>query len=339
MPKLIYGNSLASASILTPVATQPAAVIIADFTGSPTSGDAPLSVDFTDLSTGSVSTWAWTFGDEGTSSEQNPTHVYGSPGTYTVTLTVTGPAGSDVATRTAYIVANTSENLILWNKLGSDAEVANSETGPDFTKTGTILYYASKYDNGFYVTNDNNYLSTADLTTMNVSQGTIEFWITPRDNDPFWTNDQNLFWFGPAVGAGAGPTFYGWFSAAAQEIYFLAISNGSWTQGTMVKTGSVTDFDNTPDTHFHLGFVWDSTQSGTDRLDVYIEGVKRPTSIVSPGVRDNDWAQAPYNDPHSPNPVYLGATRTGSNSMQKIAMDNVKIWDYKKIDFSDRIYE
>jgi PKD repeat protein len=48
-----------------------------------------LSVDFTDLSTG-ASSWAWDFGDGNTSTQQNPTHVYASAGTYTVTLTVDG---------------------------------------------------------------------------------------------------------------------------------------------------------------------------------------------------------------------------------------------------------
>ena len=52
-------------------------------------------MDFTDLSTGVIDTWDWNFGDSVTSSEQNPTHIYTSEGSYQVTLTVTGPGGSD----------------------------------------------------------------------------------------------------------------------------------------------------------------------------------------------------------------------------------------------------
>jgi PKD repeat protein len=48
-----------------------------------------LQVDFTDASTGSISTYAWDFGDGNTSNLQNPTHTYGSDGTYIVCLTVT----------------------------------------------------------------------------------------------------------------------------------------------------------------------------------------------------------------------------------------------------------
>jgi len=79
---------------------------VADFTGSPTSGCAPLTVDFTDQSTGEIDSWSWDFGDGGTSTAQNPSHTYNSPGTYTVSLTVTGPGGSDTETKTNYITVS-----------------------------------------------------------------------------------------------------------------------------------------------------------------------------------------------------------------------------------------
>ena len=75
----------------------------ANFSGSPTSGAAPLGVAFTDLSTGTVTGWSWTFGDGGTASVQNPSHVYTAAGTYTVALTASGPLGSDLETKAAYV--------------------------------------------------------------------------------------------------------------------------------------------------------------------------------------------------------------------------------------------
>lgn len=87
------------------VFTVTAAPPVADFSASPTSGTAPLTVNFTNLSTGTISTYAWSFGDGGTSSLKNPSHTYGA-GTYTVSLTVTGPAGSDTKTRTDYITVS-----------------------------------------------------------------------------------------------------------------------------------------------------------------------------------------------------------------------------------------
>jgi subtilisin len=78
---------------------------VASFTGSPTSGHAPLNVDFSDLSTGKITSWSWNFGDTKTSTESNPSHTY-SPGTYTVSLTVTGPRGSNTLTRASYITVH-----------------------------------------------------------------------------------------------------------------------------------------------------------------------------------------------------------------------------------------
>jgi PKD repeat protein len=76
---------------------------VTNFTGTPTSGTAPLNVNFTDTSTGSPTSWSWTFGDGGTSTLRNPSHSYGTPGTYTVSLTATNAYGSDIETKAGYI--------------------------------------------------------------------------------------------------------------------------------------------------------------------------------------------------------------------------------------------
>ena len=76
---------------------------VADFSGTPTSGDYPLAVAFSDQSTGSPTSWSWTFGDGGNSTLQNPTYTYTAAGTYTVALTTTNTDGSDTATKTNYI--------------------------------------------------------------------------------------------------------------------------------------------------------------------------------------------------------------------------------------------
>jgi hypothetical protein len=80
-----------------------ASSLMADFTANTTSGDVPLTVHFTDLSTNAPISWAWTFGDGGTSTEQNPSHTYTAAGTYTVTLTATNAEGSDDEVKTGYI--------------------------------------------------------------------------------------------------------------------------------------------------------------------------------------------------------------------------------------------
>lgn len=79
----------------------------AGFSADPTTGNPPLNVQFTDLSADSVNTWSWDFGDGGNSLEQNPLHIYSNTGTYTVSLTVSGPGGSDSETKADYITVST----------------------------------------------------------------------------------------------------------------------------------------------------------------------------------------------------------------------------------------
>ncbi len=73
----------------------------ASFTRSPSSGEPPLTVQFTDTSTGTPTSWHWDFGDGNISTLQNPSHTYTAPGDYTVTLTVTNAYGED--TKTSYV--------------------------------------------------------------------------------------------------------------------------------------------------------------------------------------------------------------------------------------------
>ena len=92
-----------------PVGTGPQA----DFSASPLSGEAPLTVGFTDTSTGDFDSWDWTFGDGGTSTDQNPKHIYTDSDVYTVTLTIDGPSGSDTATKPNYISVLPEAELFL----------------------------------------------------------------------------------------------------------------------------------------------------------------------------------------------------------------------------------
>jgi PKD repeat protein len=87
-----------------PVATPP----VADFSGKPTTGDAPLTISFKDLSTNTPISWTWSFGDNSTenTTEQNPVHTYINPGNYTVSLNATNADGSDTQTRNEYIKVN-----------------------------------------------------------------------------------------------------------------------------------------------------------------------------------------------------------------------------------------
>ncbi len=82
---------------------------VASFTGTPTNGIAPLSVTFSDTSTGSITNWFWNFGDGGTTNlaTNGVVYAYNAAGVYTVSEIVTGPGGSSTHTQTSYIVVLT----------------------------------------------------------------------------------------------------------------------------------------------------------------------------------------------------------------------------------------
>ncbi len=109
---LTVTNAVGTASVTVPdlISVLPVPVPpTADFSGTPTSGDAPLEVTFTDLSTAGskpITDWLWDFGDTTTSAAANPTHTYAGPGTYTVALSVETEDGDDTQIKTAYIVVS-----------------------------------------------------------------------------------------------------------------------------------------------------------------------------------------------------------------------------------------
>lgn len=99
----------------------------AEFTATPVNGKVPLTINFTDLSTGHITSRLWDFGDGNSSTQQNPQHTYTTAGSYTVTLTVEGPLGYDPRIRKNYITVV--------------PEVANGDfelgTNGDWTETST----------------------------------------------------------------------------------------------------------------------------------------------------------------------------------------------------------
>lgn len=123
----------------------------AQFTASPTSGSAPLNVSFTNQSSDATS-WLWNFGDGGTSTQQNPSHIYEDPGAYTVVLTAYNDCGNDLETKTAYVsVGGASESSVVeWlhpvpgQVLRGSADLWTADT----SIPGAIDYVTYEYSGG-----------------------------------------------------------------------------------------------------------------------------------------------------------------------------------------------
>ena len=130
-----------------------AAVPVANFTGSPTSGTWPLTVSFTDNSSGAITNNIWNFGDGVVTNTLPGTiaHTYQNAGTDTVMLTVTGPVGTNTLTRSNYIVVTNpapvtvtilkSGNQLQLSWPSGTLQTAVQVTGPYTNMTGVVSPY------------------------------------------------------------------------------------------------------------------------------------------------------------------------------------------------------
>ena len=120
---------------------------VVSFSATPTSGSAPLTVAFTDTSSNSPTSWAWTFGDAGTSTSQNPSHTYTVPGTYTVTLIATSAGGSSTNVQANLIAALTPPPVASFNALPTSGAAPLPVTFTD-TTAGSITNLAWNFGDG-----------------------------------------------------------------------------------------------------------------------------------------------------------------------------------------------
>jgi PKD repeat protein len=96
-----------SGPIVPMVTPTPVPTVSANFTADITSGTAPMTVSFTDLSDGYPDKFIWNFGDSSSdysSVVQNPQHTYKIPGVYSVSMNASNSQYSDSLTKENYII-------------------------------------------------------------------------------------------------------------------------------------------------------------------------------------------------------------------------------------------
>jgi PKD repeat protein len=140
-----------------------------------------LSVQFTDQSTGNISSRDWNFGDGSAhSSAQNPAHTYNNAGDYIVTLTVTGSGGSNSKTVTIHVTNPTPPPTVT---IAATTPLATSLTPGVFTitrtgSTGSTL--TVKYSLGGTAANGADYQSLPGSAVIPVGASSTTVVIQPK---------------------------------------------------------------------------------------------------------------------------------------------------------------
>jgi PKD repeat protein len=158
-------NSLTVSNLIVVEAPPP----VAGFSAGPTNGIAPLTVWFTNLSSGAGS-YSWAFGDGNVSTLTNPVNTYTNPGAYTITLTAVGAGGTNVLAVTNYILVTNPPALSIQQLAGT---VCSAVSGFQFVVTnidGTPItaYEQSRIE--IYATAD---LGAAFTNWIKLTNGTL----------------------------------------------------------------------------------------------------------------------------------------------------------------------
>ena len=246
-------------------------------------------------------------------------------GSYTWKVRGIDGAGNPGVWSTTWTLPILPKGLILWNKLGSSSEISNSVFGPNGIISSNIEYGSAKFGDGFRPTevasSGDGRVSFPSSLISSLSAGCIEFWIKTGTNRPC---GRNYF----LVDAYDEVTLEGFqcpyeYTANVLQLWILSnppphsavIENSpyNWVPGELV----------------HLAFVFKKggIDGGPDTGRLYVNGSLAGSTNTA--ITANDIGT-----------IYVGNHRPGRTDMYSTDyIDNIKIWNYAKTDFSDRFVE
>ena len=165
------------------------------------------------------------------------------------------------------------KTLILWNKLGSECEVTNSEIGPNGVLIGAVDYLAAQDGNGIkpqpnpgYYDNPMNYV---DFPNLQLSQvGSMEFWYWANWVQP-WDGCRNILEYGVEERSPSMIiTYNDW-----QDLCAVAAWNQNQSKATIIRFSPASTPQWTTARPMHFKVVWDGT-SDDEKMKFYIDGVQ-----------------------------------------------------------------
>lgn len=164
-----------------------------------------------------------------------------------------------------------NEGLVLWNTLGSDSELQNSEVGPAVTSLQTLSYSAAL--NGFGIVSDNDDpVVQIPSSVLNIEEGTISLWIKLISVPTTYPNaTEHLFLYTPENSlrflSNDGNAHSGWFAHTGGSRLYSINSFGTTSTSSLGIN----------DEEIFLTIRWDSsgvTGHGSEKLVFFRNDVK-----------------------------------------------------------------
>ena len=213
-----------------PVTGTGATAPVAGFTGAPTNGAVSLLVTFTNASSGTITNQLWSFGDSGTSSSVTPSHTYTNAGTFSVSLTVFGPLGSNTLTRSSYITATNAPPVASFTASPTNGAAPLIVSFTD-ASTGSIT-------NRLWNFGDGDISSSASPTHVYTNVGPVSFTVSLTVRGPTGSNTLIRSALITVTGSAKSSVVGDWqvtVSGADKGIAFLTFSNNATATGYGIR--------------------------------------------------------------------------------------------------------
>jgi len=234
-----------------------------------------------------------------------------------------------------FICATANANLVLWNKLGSEAEVLNSEVGQDGIIVGSSYAFEPAQHGDGYVrkARADNCVQFPGSVIHNLNRrGTIELWINPKVPNPvpfsygFFAlvgNPQS----GPTAPANRGNVYLYWGDGVTGQGFYGGVRFDSACAETPSEP---TQFVATVGVPVHAAICWDidGIDGSGEKVRVYRDGVMIGATSAAWNPEGTE-LQENFKLGQSPD----------SQGYDKWISDNIKVWDFAETDFSHRFEE
>ncbi len=252
--------------------------LVASFIFSPSSPTTGQNIIFSNTSSGSPDSWSWNFGDNTTSTLNNPTHIYSSSGSYTVTLIVSNTSGSDTKSRTVPVISIT---IALTYPIVDTGQTKCYNSGTEITTPAPGQSFYGQDAN--YYRNTSSYTNNGNETVTDLVTGLM--WQKSPDTDGNGTiNYSDKMYFDEALAGATSFTLAGyndWRLPTIKELYSLIMFYGIEPNPNAPSSAGAIPFINT--SYFNFGYG--DVSAGERIIDVQYATA---TKYVSTTMNGND---------------------------------------------------